>query len=214
MDKIIIIDDYGIQKKLDKFLSENKNNIRLNAEMDEVALKSNSSLAEIIKSYEEKHKLKITTKDKIWFYKSSNVLRFEASGEKVKIFFSNSTFNEINVTIDDLENQLKDFPFLRIHSGHLINGNFIFEIPDSTAGYIKLTTGDEIPVEEPYIRLISNHFKNKFYSLKKQHHGKTIANKGCGKNQGNLITGFPYDTWCYECNGTGIFYTNKQCRFL
>jgi len=162
MDKIIIIDDSGIQEKLDKFLSANKNHVRLSADMDEVSLRGNSAFMEILKYYEEKHKLKIHTKDKVWFYKINEVLRFEAVYGKTRIYFSNGSTSLLNVTIDEIENQLRDFPFFKIHSSHIINGNYISRITDSPNGLIELTNGDSVPIKKSYKKQILN-FINKSY---------------------------------------------------
>ena len=162
MDKIIIIDDSGIQEKLDKFLSVNKNHVRLSADMDEFSLRGNSAFMEILKYYEEKHKLKIHTKDKIWFYKINEVLRFEAVSGKTKIFFFNGADSILNISIDEIENQLRDFPFLRIHNSHIVNGKYISRIEGSPTGLIELTTGDSIPIKESYKKQISNFINKSF----------------------------------------------------
>jgi len=146
MDKIIIIDDSGIQKELEKFLIANKKHIRLSSDMDELSLGNNSILSEIIKRYEDKHKLKIQTKDKIRFYKSNEIIRFEAKQDKTIIFLSNNTTSEIDESIEGIEQQLQNFSFIRIHKNHIINVNFISKIYGNFDNQIELTNGETIPV--------------------------------------------------------------------
>ncbi|MBL7105867.1 MAG: LytTR family transcriptional regulator DNA-binding domain-containing protein [Bacteroidales bacterium] len=146
MDKIIIIDDSGIQNELEKFLIANKKHIRLSSDMDELSLSNNSILSEIIKRYEDKHKLKIQTKNKIRFYKSNEIIRFEAKQDKTIIFLSDNTTYEIDVSIDGIDSQLKSFSFIRIHDNHIINMNYISKISGNFNAQIELTNRETIPV--------------------------------------------------------------------
>ena len=148
MDRIIIIDDSGIQKKLEKFLLANKNNIRLNTDMDEIALSNDFALSEIIKTYEEKHKLKIHTKSRVWFFKSREIIRFEALEKDTRVYLTNQNRPVINENIDEVENQIKDFSFLRIHNKHIINMNHIARIFEDDSEKISLLNGDVLPVEK------------------------------------------------------------------
>ena len=160
MDRIFIIDDDGIKEKLEKFLIANKKHIRLNSDMDELSLGNNSILSEIIKRYEDKHKLKIQTKDKIRFYKSNEIIRFEAKQDKTIIFLSDNTTSEIDKSINDIESQLKSFFFIRTHENHIINVNYISKIYGDSDELIELLNGETVPVTINRKKYIMN-FLNK-----------------------------------------------------
>lgn len=147
MDKIIIIDNNGIQDELEKFIIANKKHILFNSDMEYLSLKTNPILKEIIKNYEEKHKIKIQTKNGIWFFKSHEMIRMESKGENTVIYLTNKTHQLINENINQIEIQLKDLSLLRTHDNHLINVNYISQISNRDQN-IKLNNGDIIPIDE------------------------------------------------------------------
>lgn len=148
MDKIFIINDSGIQSELEEFLIVNKKHIRFSSDMDEISLSKNSLLQEIIKRYEEKHKVKIQSKDNIRFFQTNEIIRFKANNDKTITFLTNEKVVEINETIDNVEQQLEYQPFLRIHEGHIINVHFISKIFDKAENNIELNDGTLLPVTE------------------------------------------------------------------
>ncbi len=162
MDKIIIIDDSGIQKELEEFLKTNKKHIRLSSDMEELAMTSNPVLKEIIKRYEEKHKVKIQSKDHVFFYKSSELLRFEAFLSKTIIFQLDGSQQQISEDIDTIEFQLKDFPFIRTHPDHIVNLHYISRISDKASQSIELSDGTHIPVTIQRKNIIIETFRKYF----------------------------------------------------
>jgi DNA-binding LytR/AlgR family response regulator len=163
VDKIIIIDNNEIQEELDKFINTNQKHILFNSDMDQLSTETNPILKGIIDNYEEKHKIKIRTKTRIWFFKSSEIIRLEAKKQNTILYLTNQNRSLINESIDQIENQLKDFSFIRIHDDHIVNVNFISKI---TAGWdesIELINGEIVPIEnqrKQYIlKSLENHNK-------------------------------------------------------
>jgi two-component system LytT family response regulator len=163
VDKIIIIDNNEIQEELDKFININQKHILFNSDMDQLSTETNPILKGIIDNYEEKHKIKIRTKTRIWFFKSSEIIRLEAKQQNTILYLTNQNRSLINESIDQIENQLKDFSFIRIHDDHIVNVNFISKI---TAGWdesIELINGEIVPIEnqrKQYIlKSLENHNK-------------------------------------------------------
>lgn len=148
MDRIIIINDNGIREELDSFLQSNQNHIRLNSGLDEIALSGNTILSEIIQQYEEKHKIKIQSKDNIFFFKSNEIIHLEGKLDKTTIFLMSKEMIEVNEYIDSIEEQLKNFAFLRIHTNHIININFIIKLFNKGENTIELIDGTILPVSE------------------------------------------------------------------
>ena len=161
MDKIIIINDSGIQPELEEFLITNKKHVRFNSDMDEMSLGQNPILKEIVRKYEEKHKVKIQSKDNIRFFQANEIIRFQATYNKTTIFLINDKEVEINETIDKIEQQLKVLPFLRINENHIINVHFISKIFDKTENNIELNDGTLLPVTEIRKNTITK-FLNKY----------------------------------------------------
>jgi len=147
MDKIIIIDDSGVQDELEKFIVANKKHILFNSDMDLLLLEKNPILKDIIENYESKHKIKIHTKSRVWFFKSREIVRFEAGKGNTTAYLTNKNHSVINENINQIENQLKDFSFLRIHNNHIVNMSFITRIFEDNSGKVTLTNGDILPVD-------------------------------------------------------------------
>ncbi len=147
MDKIIIIDNNEIRDELEQFITENKRHILFNSDMDLLSLESNPVLKEIIDNYELKHKIKIQTKSRIWFFKNYEIVRFEASKGNTMVYLTNESRAVINENIDEIENQLKDFSFLRIHNDHIVNMVFIARIYEDNNEKVTLTNGDILPID-------------------------------------------------------------------
>ncbi len=160
MDKIIIINDSGIQSELENFLIANKKHIRFSSNMDEISLGQNPILKEIVRNYEEKHKVKIHSKDNIRFFRANEIIRIKANKDKTLIFLINEKVDEINETIDQIENQLKDFSFIRIHDDHIINTSFIAKITAGRDIDIELMNGDIVPIEDQRKQYILNSLEN------------------------------------------------------
>ncbi|RKX82131.1 MAG: hypothetical protein DRP70_16845 [Spirochaetes bacterium] len=160
MDKIIIINDSGIQPELKKFLFANKKHIRFSSDMDEISLSKNSLFQEIIKRYEEKQKVKIQSGDNISFFQANEIIRFKAKNEKTLAFLANKNAIEINETIENIEQQIKELPFLRIHTDHIINVHFISKVIEKAESDIELNDGTLLPVSEKRKKIITD-FLNK-----------------------------------------------------
>jgi two-component system LytT family response regulator len=147
MDKIIIIDNNEIQDELEEFIVANKKHILFNSDMDLLSLEKNPILKDIIENYESKHKIKIHTKSRVWFFKSREIVRFEAGQGNTTAYLTNKNHSVINENIDQIESQLKDFSFLRIHNDHIVNMVFITRIYEDNKEKVTLTNGDILPID-------------------------------------------------------------------
>ncbi len=108
--------------------------------------------------------LKISTKGQILFYKDNEIVRFEAKGNNTIIYSFDETSSEIEEPIESIARQLKNYAFIRVQQNHLINVNFITEIPDKTFDFIEVNNSQLLPIskeqKEIIIQLISSHLKN------------------------------------------------------
>lgn len=161
MDRIIIIDDNGIRNELEAFIIANRDHIRLNSDMDEVSLGNNPALQEIISKYEEKYKVKIQSRDKIMIYRLNEIICLQSNGEKTFVKLISGKINTVNETLDVVEDQLQNFPFLRPNDQCLINLHHIAEIKDQPNAAIIMTNGDPIPLSDNRKEMIINSL-NKF----------------------------------------------------
>lgn len=105
--------------------------------------------------------MKIISNDQILFFKNSAIIRFESVGDNTIIYFLNGKLLEIDESIDSIEVQLKDSGFIRIHDKHIVNVNYITNIPYNSTDLIKLENGVLIPVskkiKDQIIEILKSH---------------------------------------------------------
>ena len=108
--------------------------------------------------------MKISTKGQILLFKDNEIVRFEAKGNDTIIYSTDGSSSEIDVPLDSIAKQLKNYAFIRVQQNHLINVNFITGIPDKTSNFIEVNNSQLLPIskeqKEIIIQLISSHLKN------------------------------------------------------
>ena len=104
--------------------------------------------------------MKIQLKDQIYFFKDQQIVRFESKQEQTIMFLNIGEYKILDTDINDIEKQLVLTSFIRVHSDHIINGDFISKIPDSNANAIVMEDGTEIPSEDETITKIIKFLEN------------------------------------------------------
>lgn len=107
--------------------------------------------------------MKIQSKDQILFYKNTDVIRFEKHGKESIMHLADNSCIGIDVTLDNIYTQLKNTEFIRVHSSHIVNVNFIAKIPENSTGLIELENGELIPVSKKTKDQIINILKSHIY---------------------------------------------------
>jgi DNA-binding LytR/AlgR family response regulator len=153
LDRIIIINDNGIQNDLNHFLKANRNHIRLDSDVSELSSGGNSLINEIIESYENKYKLKIQSKDLVYIFKVNEVLYFEALYKTVKIHLTKGKPVLLEGELQTLEKQLKEYPYFAVHHDYVVNINHISSISDDL-NFVVLENNVKVPVSESKKKII------------------------------------------------------------
>ncbi|HPE57943.1 MAG TPA: LytTR family transcriptional regulator DNA-binding domain-containing protein [Bacteroidales bacterium] len=148
MDRIIIIDDSGIQDDLNRFLETNKTNIRLDSDFIDLSTGRSSLIKEIIDRYEDKFKVKIQSKDKVHLFRINEIIFFKAMPEGTKLFLVNNNTLLLDGNIETVSSQLKDHPFIAVHPNYLVNFHHIVRISNSKKTKIEMSNGESLPVSE------------------------------------------------------------------
>jgi len=101
-------------------------------------------------------RLIIKVDGKIKFLSLQNLRRIEAQDYYVKLYHGEDTYL-IRESMKEMEKQLPDDRFLRIHNSNIVNVTFIKEMePYFSGGYIvTLTTGEELKMSRGYAKNIS-----------------------------------------------------------
>ena len=105
--------------------------------------------------------MKIGSNNQLLFFKNENVLRFKALGGHTIIFFTDGKKQEVDESIDNIEMQLKDSGFIRIHSLHIVNVNCITQIYNGPDDFVELNDHKVLPINKKQkiilVELLSNH---------------------------------------------------------
>jgi DNA-binding LytR/AlgR family response regulator len=150
MDKIIIINDNKIEEQLERFLAANRQNIRLVSDMDEMALARNPVLKEIIQQYEQKHKLRITSDDQVWLFRSSEIVWIEREKNSLVVHLRSWKTEKVDLPVAKLMPQLEGFPFVQVHPDYIINLNYLATVHEKDAKVVDLTDGTSLPIGRHY----------------------------------------------------------------
>ncbi len=105
--------------------------------------------------------MKIKAGKKELLIKDRMVIRFEGEGEMCKVYLENGRSVILQEGLDDIEDQLQDSSFIRVHMDHLVNVNHISKIPERSEDGIILSNASRVPVSEKsllYLKeIIENH---------------------------------------------------------
>ena len=118
-----------------------------------------SIITELKRRAPQNFKLLTNSGGDVLSFDARNILYVEAQRKECKLATTNGDFN-VKLKLMDLEAQLKDFPFIKIHRSFLVNMDHIFRITKSS---VVLTNQEELPIS----RGTSEEIKQKFidYSM-------------------------------------------------
>ena len=105
--------------------------------------------------------MKIGSKNRLLFFKNETVLRFEAVGFHTIIHFIDGKRQKVDESIDNIEMQLKDSDFIRIHSLHIVNVNYITQIYYGPDDFVEMNNHKVLPINKKQKKILveplSNH---------------------------------------------------------
>jgi len=97
-------------------------------------------------------------------YKIADILRCEANGSYTTFFIKDGSKIVTSKTLNNFEKLLADLPFVRVHSKHLVNLNFIKKYVSGRGGYVVFEDGSQVDVSErkkkEFIRLMKEHARS------------------------------------------------------
>ncbi|MCK5822307.1 MAG: response regulator transcription factor [Bacteroidales bacterium] len=91
-------------------------------------------------------------------YKIADIIRCEANGSYTTFFITENRKVVTSKTLNNFERLLEDMPFVRVHSKHLVNLNYIKKYISGRGGYVVFEDGTQVDVSErkkkEFIRLM------------------------------------------------------------
>lgn len=98
-------------------------------------------------------KIPISSTDGINFYDASEIIRAEASSNYTIVFLNDGRQIISSKTLKIIESQLPSY-FIRIHSSHVVNTNYITKYLKGDGGFIKLNDDKLIPVSRSFKEIL------------------------------------------------------------
>ncbi|MGZ8557184.1 MAG: LytR/AlgR family response regulator transcription factor [Chitinophagaceae bacterium] len=101
-----------------------------------------------IKIPSAQQKIALSYKDGYEFVEVSHIIYCQAEGAYTKVFLDNRKYILVSKTLGDIEELLPVDLFQRIHHSTVVNLGFITHFVRSDGGYLKLQTGEQLPVSK------------------------------------------------------------------
>lgn len=106
----------------------------------------------------------LSSMDGFEVYKIMDIIRCEANGSYTTFFITQDRKVVTSKTLNNFEKLLEDMPFVRVHSKHLVNLNFIKKYISGRGGYIVFEDGTQVDVSErkkkDFIRIMKQHARS------------------------------------------------------
>jgi len=91
-------------------------------------------------------KIALATGDKIECCKVGQIIRCQSDGNYTNFHFANGTTLLVSKTLNDFEEILEGYGFIRTHKAHLVNLMFVRSFHKNDGGYLKMTDDTSVPV--------------------------------------------------------------------
>jgi len=90
----------------------------------------------------------LSSMDGFEIYKISDIIRCEANGSYTVFYIKTGQRIVTSKTLNNFEKLLSDLSFVRVHSKHLVNLNFVKKYISGRGGYIVFDDGSQVDVSE------------------------------------------------------------------
>ena len=101
-----------------------------------------------IKRPSAQQRIALPYRDGYEFIEATHIIYCQAEGAYTKVFLDNKKYILVSKTLGDIEELLPADLFQRIHHSSVVNLDFITHFVRSDGGYVKLHTGEQLPVSK------------------------------------------------------------------
>lgn len=102
-------------------------------------------LNSILDRSKNRHRISLATNEGIRICSEEEITRIEASGSYCKVFLVEENLM-ISKPLAEIERLLSSENFIRVHSGHTVNKNFVKSFKNADGGYIEMNDGAQVPI--------------------------------------------------------------------
>ncbi|OYU54620.1 MAG: DNA-binding response regulator [Chitinophagaceae bacterium BSSC1] len=97
---------------------------------------------------QKSNKISFSTTEGFTIHFIKDIIRCESDSNYCKIYFSNHEHIYLSKTLKQIEDQLINYGFERIHHSHLINMNHLLKYINKDGGEVIMSDGSKIPVSK------------------------------------------------------------------
>lgn len=119
--------------------------------------KGNANIENFLRNIKKplaQQKIALAYKDGYEFVEVNHIVYCQAEGAYTKVFLDTQKYILVSKTLGDIEELLPDDMFQRIHHSTVVNLSFVTHFVRSDGGYVKLQTGEELPVSKSKKELV------------------------------------------------------------
>ena len=106
------------------------------------------NLLQNIRQPTTQQKIALPIRDGYEFVEVGQIIYCHAEGAYTKVFLENRMYMLISKTLGDIEELLPRAIFERIHHSTVVNLNYVTHFVRSDGGYVKMSTGEQLPVSK------------------------------------------------------------------
>jgi len=101
-------------------------------------------------------KIALPNKDGFEFAEVNQIIYCQAEGSYTKVFLAGKKHILVSRSLGDIEELLPSVLFMRVHHSTLVNINYITHFVRSDGGYVKMQTGEQLPVSKSKKEAVMN----------------------------------------------------------
>ena len=101
-------------------------------------------------------KIALPNKDGYEFAEVNQIIYCQAEGSYTKVFLAGKKYLLVSRSLGDIEELLPAALFMRIHHSTVVNINYVTHFVRTDGGYVKLQTGEQLPVSKSKKETVMN----------------------------------------------------------
>ena len=101
-------------------------------------------------------KIALPNKDGYEFAEVNQIIYCQAEGSYTKVFLAGKKYILVSRSLGDIEELLPAALFMRIHHSTVVNINYVTHFVRMDGGYVKLQTGEQLPVSKSKKETVMN----------------------------------------------------------
>ena len=119
----------------------------------------NENVENLLRNFRQpatQQKIALPNKDGYEFAEVSQIIYCQAEGSYTKVFFAGKKHILVSKSLGDIEELLPPSLFIRVHHSTVVNIDYVTHFVRTDGGYVKLQTGEQLPVSKSKKETVMN----------------------------------------------------------